>query len=352
MIKGNLSIVTINILFVFFIKSVASGLSIIDFFSLNQINYFFELTALSQVLFFTLSLGHTSDKNFSIFNKTQLIYAVLRIVFVIVLFFLFQSKSVEIIISALFFSMLMFFNAFVDFRVKYYRLYLTNYISFFSVVLISFSILILCYKLEASRIIIQIVPFFIFSLFIFFTFYGKKNIWFIKENELNKTNKMLFSYALLSSLYTYFDRSFIVKFGSNYNKNIFFIVNIFSFIVFFLDYYFKRSAEKCNKFIYALIIFNFLSVLFLLILDGYRLEVYYVSILLFQFFVFSFYLITKSNKIVIFLICYFSLVCIVIFLGINDFILFYNVYFICYFIQVIFSILIVYFCREIDVKSN
>lgn len=326
----------INILFVLLIKSIASLFSILNLFSTEQIQYFFYISSLSQIFFFCISLGHTSDKDFTFFSRKQILYIILRLTVLTAGLLIYDQSVTYYLVPSIFFALLMTFNSFVDFRVKLYTLYIESTASFLLIISITFIIVISSLTITEGRMIIQILPFFIYTLLIMFTHISNRKIWFADRRSEITIDKFIFFYALLTSLYTFLDRRYIAEFGEIHQESIFIIINSFSLIVFFMDYYFKRMNCSNICFTSAILIYNVLAISFIFI--GYEIEAFYTSILFFQFLCFSFYAIRKKKSIIISLFIFFIIICILLTLGSNKIINFFYVYYIMYLSQLVFSI--------------
>lgn len=338
---------SVNILFVLSIKSIASLFSILNIFSTEQVQYFFYVSSLSQLFFFCISLGHTSDKDFTFFSREQLLYVVLRLSALTVGLIIFDSTSIHYLFPAISFAILMVFNAFVDFRVKLYALYINSISSFLLTISITVIIVLSSFAMIEGRMLIQILPFFIYSLLIVFAHVSERKIWFSEKKTKVKLNKFIFIYALLTSVYTFLDRKYIAEFGGGSLNGIFLIINLFSLVVFFMDYFFKNRKRSNICFTYAILIYNVIAVL--LIFVGYKIEVFYASVLFFQFFCFSFYVTRKNQSMITLLSVFFVIVCVLLTLGNSDVISFFYVYFMMYLSQIIFSI---YFLVKIIPRSS
>ncbi|CAH6890143.1 conserved membrane hypothetical protein [Vibrio chagasii] len=339
--SGFSNIFTMNILFVLMIKSLASGLSILNFFTIEQVQYFFQVSSLAQLFFFAISLGHTSDKDFSFFNSNQLILSFSRLTVLAVFLLLFDSSSIDYILPAMLFSLLMVFNAFIDFRVKFYQLCIHSLQSFFLVGTFSIVLVIISLNYEFARMFIQVVPFSIYVFFVFYTTRRRKDIWFCNESDNVKLSKLLFVYASLTSLYTFLDRKLIANFGHDYMQTIFFVINFLSLAVFFLDYVFKSKNQSYVKFVAGVSFYNIAALISLFLFIDYRVEVFYVCVSLFQFFFFSLYVIYKNKRVVISLSAFFFCVCLILLCGNYDIISFFNVYMLLYLLQLSISLIFI-----------
>lgn len=339
--KTNL-IITFNIALVFLFKSIAPGLSILDIFNDAQIYYFFQTTAIIQLYVFVISLGHTSDKEFSFFNVRQIIHLIVRSIFLSLILIFFDIANISEIIFPFLFALMIVFSSIIDFRMKFYSLFISRLYFVFFVLLLSFILSLLTLSTIYSRVFIQVVPFFLFSLFLFLLNLKNKNIWLDHNNNKSSINFNLLFYAFLTSIYVFIDRRYVADYGDSYNRYIFILINISSFMIFFMDYFFKRKNTPISYFKIALAIYNIFILLAMLLIWKYAVVFSYLSISLFQFFGFSLYAIYKNKITLIIITSFFIFVCSVIVLSPYMKIEFENTYLIIFIIQIIFSLLLIF----------
>ena len=310
-----------NILFLFFIKSIAPIVSLLGFFSEGQINQYLIISSYMQLFFFVWFLGQTSVLSYNIREAFSFLSVLRLSIFLAAL--LFAGVDIGQALLAAAFSLALGFNSFTDLRMKYFDIKLASVSNYLMLVPVIGLYVVSTIGSNHARLLLQIG---VASIF-FVPIYVKLRS--LSVDYVKTSNMYVLLYAASTSMFTFFERQIFAGISDREQYFVFIGINVCVFVIFVADFWAKRSTVEIKFFR----IFYCLTTIASLALIIWDTTLFYLSsviqIAIIQFLTFSFYVVYGQKKLIILNIIFIGLYDVLLgarFFNFLDFSVYYAIY--------------------------
>lgn len=280
-----------NVIFLFFIKSVAPIISLLGFFSAGQVNQYLIISSYMQLFFFVWFLGQTSVLSYNIRYAFSL-HSIVRLLIFLILLLVTGVDIGDALIAAAF-SLALGFNSFTDLRMKYFDIKFSSVSTYLMLIPVIGLFVISILKSDHARLLLQVGLASIFFIPIYLKLCSRS------VDYSSTTNLYVLVYAAITSVFTFLERQIFADMSGEAQYLVFIGINFCVFVIFIADFWAKRSNVKIKFFRIFYCLTSIISLAFIIWDTQFFYFSAVIQIAIIQFLTFSLYVVYGQKNIII-----------------------------------------------------